>query len=243
MRCAIIADIHANLPAFKEVLADIERQGGVDEVWFLGDLVGYGPDPHECIELLRPLKPVGVAGNHDRASIGKADTVAMTPDAAAACIWTAGRLTPEDIEYLDGLPLSVVKGEFTLVHGSPRDPVWEYLRSTSVAMENFSFFEGKYCLTGHTHLPGVFRQEEGTCSFIQLSTSIKLVLGKGRLIICPGGVGQPRDGDPRAGYAIYDSDIGVIRLYRVAYDIEATRARMMEAGLPIRLIERLSLGK
>ena len=243
MRYAIIADIHANLAAFTAVLDDIEHRGGVDEVWCLGDVVGYGPDPHQCLELLRQRNHVCVAGNHDRAAIGKLDTAYFNPNAAAACHWTAQQLSPEDRQYLESLPLVIEKDDFTLVHGSPREPVWEYLLSTSNASENFAYFQSKFCLIGHSHVPLVFRHTDtGACSFSQLSTNIGLVLGKSRLIINPGGVGQPRDGEPRASYAIYDSETGIIKLYRVTYDISATQNKMAEHGLPMRLAARLSYG-
>ncbi len=243
MHYAIIADIHANLAAFQAVLDDIKSRGGVEEVWCLGDVVGYGPDPHQCIELLRQYNHVCVAGNHDWAAIGKMDTSEFNPDAAATCLWTAQQLSPEDIEYLENLPLVIRKEDFTLVHGSPREPIWEYLLSTSNAKQNFAYFQSQFCLVGHSHLPLVFRYSEaGTCSFSQFLTNVGLVLGKSRLIINPGGVGQPRDDDPRASYAIYDSGSGLVKLYRVTYDIGATQARMMKHNLPIRLVARLSYG-
>jgi len=243
MRYAIIADIHANLAAFTAVLDDIEHRGGAEEIWCLGDVVGYGPDPGQCIELLRQYNHVCVAGNHDWAAIGKIDTSYFNPDAAAACHWTAQQLSPEDIQYLKSLPLVIERGDFTLVHGSPREPIWEYLLSTSNAKENFAYFQSKFCLIGHSHVPLVFRYSEtGACSLSHFSPNIGLVLGESRLIINPGGVGQPRDGDPQASYAIYDSETGVVRLYRVSYDISATQAKMAEQGLPMRLAARLSYG-
>ena len=242
MRCAIIADVHSNLAAFTSVLDDIERRGGVEEVWCLGDVVGYGPDPHRCLELLRQYNHICVAGNHDWAAVGRVDTSAFNPDATAACQWTAQQLSPEDKEYLNSLPLTIEKGDFTLVHGSPREPIWEYVISAGIAAENFAFFQSRFCLVGHSHVPLIFRYEGGSCPFNRFSPDIRLVLGKSRLIINPGGVGQPRDGDPRASYAIYDSEDGVVRLYRIPYDIEATQAKMMKEGLPIRLVTRLSYG-
>ena len=243
MQYAIIADIHANLSAFTAVLDDIEQRGGVEEVWCLGDVVGYGPDPHQCIELLRQYNHVCVAGNHDWAAIGKIATSEFNPDAAAACHWTAQQLSPEDVAYLDSLPLVINKGDFTLVHGSPREPIWEYLLSTSQAKENFTYFQSQFCLVGHSHVPLVFKYSEtGACSASPLSADIKLVLGKERLIINPGGVGQPRDGDPRASYAIYDSEARTVRLYRIPYDIDATQVRMVKQGLPMRLVARLNYG-
>ena len=243
MRCAIIADIHANLAAFTAVLDDIESKGGAEEVWCLGDVVGYGPDPHQCIELLCQYNHICVAGNHDWAAIGKCDTSDFNPDAAAACHWTMQQLSPKDVKYLENLPLAIEKDDFTLAHGSPREPIWEYLLSTSNAKENFACFQTQFCLVGHSHVPLVFRYSEtGDCSFSQFSTSIGLALGEDRLIINPGGVGQPRDGDPRASYAIYDSEAGTISLYRIPYNIEVTQARMVEYRLPMRLVARLNYG-
>ncbi len=243
MRYAISADIHANLAAFTAVLDDIKSGGGVEEVWCLGDVVGYGPDPHQCIELLCQYNHVCVAGNHDWAAIGKLDTSGFNPDAATACQWTAQQLIPEDIQYLESLPEVIQRGEFTLVHGSPRQPIREYLISVSSAKENFAYFQSQFCLVGHSHVPLVFRfSETGACSFSQFSTNIGLVLAKSRLIINPGGVGQPRDGDPRASYAIYDSETRMIRLYRVPYDINVTQNRMVKHNLPVRLVARLSQG-
>jgi diadenosine tetraphosphatase ApaH/serine/threonine PP2A family protein phosphatase len=243
MLYAIIADIHANLEAFTAVLEDMERRGKIAEIWCLGDVVGYGPDPHQCLELLRQHKHVCVAGNHDWAAVGKVDTVNFNPDAAIACHWTTEQLTPEDTEYLENLPLIIDKDRFTLAHGSPRDPIWEYLISTSLARENFTFFQSPYCLVGHSHVPLVFREEDDSYSFSQFLPNVGLALGKSRLIINPGGVGQPRDGDPQASYAIYDSETSIARLYRIPYDIATTQDKMMQAGLPIRLIVRLSQGR
>jgi diadenosine tetraphosphatase ApaH/serine/threonine PP2A family protein phosphatase len=242
MRYAILADIHANLAAFKAVLGDIGEKGGADELWCLGDIVGYGPDPSACIELLHKQSPVCIVGNHDLGAIGKLDLSYFNPAAAAACRWTAGRLSPADIQYLESLPQSATQGDFYLVHGSPAEPIMEYVTSTGVAAKNFSFFDTPYCLVGHTHVPLAFKQSSGGCSSVALSPSIGLVLGAQRMIINPGGVGQPRDGDPRASYAIYDSEGSVFRLHRVSYDIDATQDKMIRAGLPMALVSRLQEG-
>jgi len=243
MRYALIADIHANLTAFTAVLDDIKRKERVEEIWCLGDIVGYGPDPHQCLELLRQYNHVCVAGNHDWAAIGKLDTSNFNPDAAAACRWTAQQLTPEDVNYLESLPLVIQKGDFTLVHGSPREPIWEYLLSTSSAKENFAYFQSPFCLVGHSHMPLVFKYgDDNVCLFSSFSPYAGLILGRNRLIVNPGSVGQPRDGDPRASYAIYDSERKMIRLYRVPYDIDATQVRMVRHNLPMRLVVRLSYG-
>ncbi|MFH1169908.1 MAG: metallophosphoesterase family protein [Chloroflexota bacterium] len=239
---AILADIHANLAAFTAVLADIGKQGDVSQIWCLGDVVGYGPDPHQCLELLRQCQHVCIAGNHDWAAIGKADTTAFNPDAATAIQWTAEQLNWADKEYLEKLPTVIQEGDFTLVHGSPREPIWEYILTAGVARENFNFFQSQFCLAGHSHVPMLFKSEKGAVSQSAFSPDIRLILGKSHLIINPGSVGQPRDGDPRASYAVYDSDTGLVRLRRVPYDIQATQDRMMQAGLPVRLVTRLGQG-
>jgi len=243
MRYAIISDIHANLAAFNAVLEDIESQGGVGRYWCMGDIIGYGPDPHECIEAMKQLDHICVAGNHDWAAIGKISTAEFNPDAAAACHWTTQRLDSADREYLENLPLIIEVEDFTLVHGSPREPIWEYLISNSIAKENFTYFKSQFCLVGHSHVPLLFSQDEnGEYSAGGFFTGVKLLLGRNRLIINPGSVGQPRDADPQASYAIYDSETSIMRLYKVAYDIRTTQDRMVKHGLPFRLVARLNYG-
>jgi predicted phosphodiesterase len=243
MRYAIIADIHANLAALMAVLTDIYQKEEIAELWCLGDIVGYGPEPNKCIELLRRTKHICVAGNHDLAAIGEIDTSDFNPDAAAACQWTANQLAAPERAYIKNLPLVIEKDDFTLVHGSPREPVWEYVLSIGTARENFNYFKSKFCLVCHTHVPAIFKSgKDGSCSFSQFPPKGELVLDKERLIINPGSVGQPRDGDPRASYAIYDSQSKKINLYRIPYDITTTQARMVEERLPMRLVARLSQG-
>jgi len=243
MRYAIIGDIHSNLEAFETVLRDADVKGGFDKIWCLGDVVGYGPDPNECIERLCQFEHVCVAGNHDWAAIGKLSLSEFNPDAAAACRWTAQQLSPEDVDYLGSLPPVIEKDSFTLVHGSPREPIWEYLLSVSSARENFAYFRSPFCLVGHSHVPSIFRYTEtGDCSFSPFKAGVGLVLGSSRLIINPGGVGQPRDSDPRASYAIFDSEAKMVRLYRIPYDIGSTQAKMVKQNLPMRLVARLNYG-
>ena len=245
MRCAILADIHSNLIAFRAVLDDIDEKGGVEEIWCLGDVVGYGPDPRECLALLRQHNHCCVAGNHDWAAVSKIDISDFNPHAAEACRWTSSQLLDEDIIYLSNLPLMLEKNEFTLVHGSPREPIWEYILSTRSAVENFSHFTTRYCLVGHSHIPLAFSYSDETrvCQPCDIPAIFSLKGDTRRFIINPGGIGQPRDNDPRASYAILDVEKEVIRHYRVAYDISATQNRMMELGLPSRLITRLSYGQ
>ena len=243
MRYAILADIHSNLVAFQAVLAAIEAEGGFDEIWCLGDVVGYGPEPHACIELLRNYKHVCVVGNHDWAAVGNIDISDFNPDAARACRWTAQQLNAQDIDYLLNLPEKIVLGDFTLVHGSPRYPILEYLLSAGDACDNFGYFDTSFCLVGHSHVPSVFVQDkDGNCFDVGTADEIKLAWQSNRLIINPGGVGQPRDGDSRASYMIYDSDAQMMYHYRVHYDITSTQKKMAEHKLPSFLIRRLSYG-
>jgi diadenosine tetraphosphatase ApaH/serine/threonine PP2A family protein phosphatase len=244
MRYAILGDIHANLTAFRAVLDDIRTLEPIGKIWCLGDIVGYGPDPHECIKLLRETDHICVAGNHDQAATGKLSLNGFNPDAAEAIKWTADQLSAGDISFLNRIPEVLAIRDFTLVHGSPRLPVLEYVLSISNARENFGSFKTRYCLVGHTHVPQVFMlDEEGNTVTTRFSPNVKLVTGENRLIINPGGVGQPRDGDARASYAVYDDETAIMQLRRVPYDIRATQDRMVDYGLPLRLAGRLGTGR
>ena len=244
MRRAIISDIHSNLAAFQAVLRDIDERGGVDRIWCLGDIVGYGPDPRECITLLRQHDHICVAGNHDWGALEKIDLSDFNPDAAAACRWNRQQLGPDEVDYLAKLPLTLHEGDFTLAHGSPREPIWEYLLSIYSAKVSFDYFETKFCLVGHSHVPLVFEQsgDNGDCLLHEIPQDTILGLGENRLIINPGSAGQPRDGDNRASYAIYDSGQGTVEYCRIPYDFSITQQKMAEHRLPPRLIDRLSHG-
>jgi predicted phosphodiesterase len=243
MRYAILSDIHANLAAFQAVVDHLKEQR-VDEVWDLGDVVGYGPHPNECIELLRSFPNVSIAGNHDWGSIGKISVSEFNRDAAFACQWTEGVLKKGYDDYLRNLAEANVKGDFTMAHGSPRRPIWEYILNANEAAENLPYFKTPFCLVGHSHIPLVFHHIEGGESlFRHLEDGEELTLGEGRYIINPGSVGQPRDGDARGSYAVFDSDKKTVTLYRIPYDISQTQQRMRQSGLPHYLIDRLSYGK
>jgi diadenosine tetraphosphatase ApaH/serine/threonine PP2A family protein phosphatase len=244
MRYAIISDIHSNLEAFQAVLQDVEARGGAEHIWCLGDIVGYGPDPNECVNLLRQYPHSCIAGNHDWGTLGQVDLSYFNDDASAACRWTGRVLGPDEADYLRGLPLTVSEWGFTLAHGSPRDPIWEYLLSSDEADWSFYFFETSYCLVGHSHVPLVFESPSGGGQTIAYrpSPDVPLVLEQNRLIVNPGSVGQPRDADPQASYAVFDTDSNTIRHHRIPYDIAATQRKMSDHGLPPRLISRLSSG-
>jgi len=228
MRYALISDIHSNLTAFQAVLKDIKIRG----------------DPKECIELLRQHDHLCIAGNHDLGATGKADLEDFNPDAATACRWTEQQLSPQDIDYLTALPLTLSEDDFTLVHGSPRHPLWEYLLSTTSAQANLDHFQTKTCLIGHSHRPLIFESpsNEKNCLLRGLNPETPLKISGKRFIINPGSIGQPRDSDQRASYAIYDSDDNTVCFYRVPYDIAATRQKIIDQGLPLRLATRLSYG-
>ena len=243
MRVLIVSDIHSNLEAFQSVIDGAEATGGFDQIWNLGDLVGYGPDPADCIDLIRKYDGQAVAGNHDLATIGKLSIEAFNAYASEAVRWTIPRLSEDQIGYLSGLPLSFESEDFTIVHGSPRDPVWEYVVSPAAALASFQHFKTSRCLVGHSHLPFICRPQEDGGVFLEFPVDRPVTLGKDRMIINPGGVGQPRDGDPTASYAIYNSDDGSITHHRAEYDIPTTQEKMAERGLPKYLADRLSHGR
>ena len=243
MRAIIVSDIHSNLEAFEAVLQAAEKGGGFDEIWSLGDLVGYGPDPGPCVDLIQQYQNRGVAGNHDLASIGRQSLEAFNANAAAASRWTTEQLAEGHLEYLRELPLRFETDDFTAVHGSPRDPVWEYVVSPASAVVSFNHFDTLRCLVGHSHIPFICRPKDDTAVFLEFPLDTPIELGTDRLIINPGGVGQPRDGDPRASYAIYDADDGSVSHHRAEYDIPTTQAKMVDRGLPSYLIDRLAHGR
>ena len=240
MRYLIIADIHSNLEAFTAVLRAAKGEGEITEIWCLGDIIGYGPDPRSCLHLLREHPHICVAGNHDMAAIGKIDTSDFNVAAALATNWTSQHLSNEDIQYLASLPIIREVGNFTLVHGSPRGPLWEYVLSPLEAEGGLPYFHTKYCLIGHSHVPTLFMFEGNHCYQTMLPST--LLLGKNRFMLNPGGVGQPRDRDPKASFVIYDSVSNSIMYYRVRYDISTTQEKMIRSGLPRSLANRLSSG-
>ena len=259
MRVLIVSDIHANLTALETVLADAEQlelldTRGFEQVWCLGDIVGYGPDPNECVERLRGfcVDHLAVAGNHDWATLGNLAVDDFNPEARQAVLWTREQLGPGARTYLEALPdQPQVRGEFTITHASPRHPVWEYVASPFVARDNFDYFDTPFCLVGHTHEPRIFQyawEERGGDRVARCSARAPIydkpvgLANDQRLIINPGSVGQPRDNDPRAAYALLDTETRCIRFRRVAYSYELTQARMRAANLPDRLIARLSYG-
>lgn len=247
MRCLIVSDIHANLAAFEAVLNDVKRRRlSYDIVWCLGDIVGYGPDPNECIDLLRTLPHICLAGNHDWAVLGKLGIEAFHENAAFVVEWTQAQLGKEHLNYLRARPEQDVEGDYLLVHASPREPIWEYVLDVSVAEENFGYMTTRFALVGHTHVPAIFVKDDNTQSVHVMlpAPNTPIILKRSAsYIINPGGVGQPRDGDPRAAYAMLDTQTTSWTQYRVEYPVQRTQDRMRAAGFPARLIERLGQGR
>src|SRR5262245_36205500 len=246
MRYLLISDIHANLAAFEAVLADAEGQ--YDKVWCLGDMVGYGPDPNECVELLLTLDHLCIAGNHDWAVLGKLDIDDFNPDARFASLWTRERLTDSVRDYLDNLPIALLEEQvYTLVHGSPRHPIWEYILYPAVAQPNFKQFNTPYCFVGHTHSPVIFEEAENPknlCDAIvpEFNNGPISLDDRRRLIINPGSVGQPRDGDARAAYGILDIEANSFEHRRIPYPVSVTQEKMKKYDFPTRLWKRLAFG-
>ncbi|MBT3339147.1 MAG: metallophosphoesterase family protein [Anaerolineae bacterium] len=242
MRVLVISDIHANYTAFETV---IEDAGKFDAVWCLGDVVGYGPDPNACVELLSEQPNLAcVLGNHDVAALGRMPLESFNGDARRSLLWQERVLSADSIEFLETLPQEAMGGEHvTLVHGSPRDPVWEYILNTLSARLNFDAFETDFCFVGHTHVQSMFHmdleRDRVSLDIPRVGLPVEL---SGRAILNPGSVGQPRDRDPRAAYAIFDTEALTWAPQRVEYDIPSVQARIREAKLPEKHALRLADG-
>jgi predicted phosphodiesterase len=243
MAVLIVADVHANLSALEAVIAAATARAPVEAIWALGDLVGYGPQPAECLALLRSYRHLAVGGNHDFAAAGVIGAEDFNPVARTAIEWTADVLGEEDKRYLRELPLVVTEGDFTLVHGSLRDPVWDYLIHGLDAEEQLARQTTAFSLVGHSHLPLVYFEAGASVKGGPIGEGAVLPLTPRRFVANPGGLGQPRDGDPRAPYAVLDAEAGTLSFHRAAYDIAATQWRMRAAGLPRPLIDRLARGR
>mgnify|MGYP001822742090 FL=1 len=239
MRVAVLSDIHSNAPALE---AALEAVGAFDQLWVLGDTVGYGPHPDEVVERLRGLDAVAVQGNHDAAVLGRIPTGTFNDLAKAAVAWTAETMKPANLDWLAELPEIRVEGDFTLAHGSPRDPIWEYLFSVPAARINLAAFETPYCIVGHTHHQLTFRDDDGRVEALLAEDEATLMLDARRCILNPGSVGQPRDGDPRACAMTIDTATAAVEWLRFDYDIEATQEAIRATPLPGRLADRLEMG-
>jgi diadenosine tetraphosphatase ApaH/serine/threonine PP2A family protein phosphatase len=242
MKYALLSDIHSNLEAFQAVIKDLEYEQ-VDHVCFLGDIVGYGADPDQCIDLLQGLTSRVVAGNHDWAAVGLTDTTYFNPVAKSAIDWTSEKISPSHRKFLKTLPLTHLLPPIQLVHATPHKPeTWNYIFSLKEALNGFNNCAHPICFIGHSHSPVAFvEKREGKVSLMpDRSFQIR---NEHRYIINVGSVGQPRDGDPRAAYGIYDSENTSFTLKRIAYPIEDTQKKIVEAGLPPFLASRLSEGR
>ena len=242
MRVLVLSDIHANATALETVLSNA---GTVDEIWCLGDLVGYGPDPNQVVEVVRGLPHLTcLLGNHDVALVGRLPFETFNGDARKSLTWTGQVLKAENVEFLRSLPQRAkVCGDVTLAHGSPRDPLWEYVLNTLTARLNFDHFDTPWCFVGHSHIQCAFHLDERN-DRISLDTpdvDAELLLNE-RMILNPGSVGQPRDRDSRAAYAIFDSENTTWQAFRVAYEISAVQQRILATDLPRRHAMRLSEG-
>ena len=245
MRYLVVADIHSNMEALQAVIRHAASHGGFEKIWCLGDIVGYGPDPGACIDLLRSYPLAAVSGNHDLASIDVLPLDDFNPYAKAAVLWTREQLSSEHREYLRDNPLRWEEESATLLHGTPRDPIWEYflpsVMSNADVAESFQQFSTRCCLVGHSHIP--FLCIEEGAQFFGLQEGQQTLLSGARCVMNPGSVGQPRDGDSRAAYALYDADAASLTHHRVPYDIEATQVKISAAGLPEALASRLTVGR
>ncbi|MCJ7735520.1 MAG: metallophosphatase family protein [Anaerolineales bacterium] len=241
MKVLVISDIHGNRTALEAVL---DAAGKVGAVWCLGDIIGYGPDPNDCVSIIRDIPNlVCLRGNHDSAAIGLTEKGKFNFSAQIVLEWTADQLNPVHRQYLQSLSPQAEVDDVTLVHGSPRDPVWEYIMDVYTATANFDYFTTNYCFVGHSHLPVLYYKKEGkdlaNVTFVYPGDSTPL---PDRSIVNPGSVGQPRDHDPRAAYTIFDTVKKTWTQYRIPYDITDVQARMTEAGLPIEYVQRLDMG-
>lgn len=238
---ALISDIHSNVEALEAVLKDAQEQG-VQGYLCVGDIVGYGAEPHECVQKVRQLQGVVIAGNHDYAACGKADTTYFNSYARKAVQWTTEQLPAEDLDYLKKLPLMFSKEDFCLVHGSLNQPAtWEYIFTEEEALNTFLLLKQRILFIGHSHVPVVF-----SCQNRQVTThkakDFKMEPNI-QYIVNIGSVGQPRDMDPRACYCVYNSEREEVFYRRVAYDFRSTQKKILKAGLPEILAMRLELGR
>ena len=242
MNVLIVSDVHSNLAALQAVL---DAYPGFDALWNIGDTVGYGPRPRECLDLMVDYGAnPALVGNHDLACLGDIDLTEFNPVAQIASRWTALQLGMDHRAYLRDLPAMTTASGYTLAHGSPRAPVWEYVTSAAIATENFTHFDTDVCFIGHTHIAmyAVLPEGKTVAQVQQLRDGETLDLHRARYIINPGSVGQPRDRDARAAYAVLDTDRGTLTAHRVAYDIPTTQRQMALANLPDVLIARLAHG-
>jgi predicted phosphodiesterase len=242
MKYGFFSDVHANLEALRACIIDF-RAEKLDKVFFLGDAVGYGPFPDECVKLIDDIAAVKLMGNHDYAALGLMETDYFNQYAAESMGWTKSSITRKTIEIMSNFELQHEFNDILLVHSSPKEPeLWHYILDMDDAKEAFDFFSKKICLLGHTHRPYIVYQDKSNEAFLSRVTEEVLARDR-RYLINIGSVGQPRDGDPRSCYLVYDMDKGIVRHKRVAYNVKSTQKDMAKIGLPEYLIERLAVGR
>jgi diadenosine tetraphosphatase ApaH/serine/threonine PP2A family protein phosphatase len=247
LRVAVLSDVHSNLPALETVLAAAE-EASVDQLWCLGDLVGYGADPDACTALIRERCDVCLVGNHDLAVLGALDVTAFSETAKVAVEWTREQASEETTEFLRGLDPEMERDGFGLFHASPRDPIWEYVLSIDQAEAGLDAQPQRIGLIGHSHISLFFtRPEDGPrhsyAHGAQAGEGALLDIDDGGWLINPGSVGQPRDGDARAAWLELDTEEWTVRFHRAPYDIGAAADAILAAGLPSSLAERLLVGR
>jgi diadenosine tetraphosphatase ApaH/serine/threonine PP2A family protein phosphatase len=246
LRVAVLSDIHSNRQSLEAVLEAVE-EAVVDEVWCLGDMVGYGADPDVCTDLVRERCKTCLVGNHDLAVLGALDISTFSETAAAAVEWTRENVARETLEFLSSLEPAGAREGIGLFHASPRDPVWEYVLSTDQAEAGFEAQEERVGLIGHSHVALFFTRPGGLrgvyAQGAQAGDESEIHLEAGEWLLNPGSVGQPRDGDPRASWLELDTEEWVGRYHRVGYDIDGAGAAILAAGLPEALAERLQIGR
>jgi diadenosine tetraphosphatase ApaH/serine/threonine PP2A family protein phosphatase len=242
-RVALVSDVHGNLPAFEAVLAEIQATG-VDQIWNLGDLVGYGAQPDECVALAKETCDLCLIGNHDLVVIDKLNVDDFSANAATAALWTRDHIQDETRTFLGDLEPKDEERAIKLYHASPRDPVWEYVLSVGLAEACLEEMPGRVGAVGHSHVALWFwRDEGGRTVGEQAGAGMEVDLSKGEWIINPGGVGQPRDGDPRAAWLLLDLEKSTAQWKRVEYPIDQAAKAIEEAGLPRSLADRLYFGQ
>ena len=244
MKIGIISDIHSNSEAINSVLKNIKK---VDEFICLGDIVGYGADPNYCIEKIKGLNCRCIGGNHDFAVVGKVNINYFNYAARAAILWTSLQLKKENLNFLLNLKKKIeLRDDVFAVHGSPQNPLLEYILDKDTASFIFSKFDFKIYFVGHSHLAGCFSFNENNnqVDYMNFNNGGCIEINKNkRYIINCGSVGQPRDGNPKASYGIYDQKYGIVNIYRVSYPVNLTKSKIINAGLPRSLADRLSYGR
>ena len=240
VRYAVVADIHGNLQALEAVRADM-AQFGIDGVFCLGDVVGYGANPRECLQIVRESDATMIAGNHDWAAAGNVGIDYFNADARDSVEWTRGQLTESELEFLRGLELIKAVDDVTLVHGSPFSPEYfEYLQTSYDVQVAFDHMDTRACFVGHSHVPVIFTDTDPLDYFLRDEFEFP---DETKVIVNVGSVGQPRDLDPRACYAVYDDELRKVTLRRVHYDLQAASERMIAVGLPSTNAARIVLGR